>query len=104
MNNIDFTNFVVIFPTIAAGILGWFLNRWISAQDKKNDKVEHHALELSNIKMNVEQIRDIVNRIEASIERMESKRERHAEDFIKVKSQVEAAWRAIDRLQANGRA
>lgn len=104
MNEIDFTKFVILFPTIAAGLLGWFLNRWISNQDKKNEKVDSHAVELSSMKLTIEQIRDAVNRIEAAVERMEDKRERHQEEFIKVKSQVEAAWKAIDRLQTNGRA
>ena len=104
MENVDLTNFVILFPTIAAGLLGWFLNRWISAQDKKNDKVDKHAMELASIKSNVEQIRDIVNRIEAAVERLEDRREKNQEEFIKVKSSVEAAWRAIDRIQTNGRA
>lgn len=99
MDKIDLSQFVVLFPTLAAGLLGFFIRDWFASNKKKNDKVDDHVTELAKIKMTVETIRDTVNRIEASVERLEDKREKQTEDFIKVKSQVDAAWRAIDKIQ-----
>jgi len=99
MDQIDLSQFVIAFPMMAAGLLGWFLNRWISDNDKKNEKVSDHATELAMIKANVIQIRDAVNRIESTVKMLDEKRESHREEFIKVRSQVDAAWRAIDKIQ-----
>lgn len=95
----DLTDIVKLFPALAAGIIAWFLSRWIQNNDKKNEDIDDHKTEFATIRASLEAIRDTVNRIEASVERLEDKREKHQEEFYKVRSQVDAAWKAIDRLQ-----
>jgi hypothetical protein len=99
LSKIDLSEFVIAFPIMAAGVLGFFLSRWFQDNDRKNDKVTDHVTELATIKMTVIQIRDTVGRIEATVKMLDEKRESHREEFIKVRSQVDAAWKAIDKIQ-----
>lgn len=98
MDKINLTDAVVLFPTIAAGIIGFFVNRWITHNDKNNDKVVGHEKELVSMKSTLDTVRDSLVRIEGAIERLESKREGQREEFIKLKSSVEAAWKTIDKI------
>ena len=84
----------------AGALILWFAQRFIHTNDKKNEQLDGVMQELSIVKIHLEQIRDAVARIEGSQERTEARREREREDFIRVKAQVDAAWKAIDTIKS----
>lgn len=99
---IDPSSIVTMLGSGSAGaLILWFAQRFINKNDKKHDEVDEHRISLATLKMDLDVIKQTLARIEAAVDRLEDRREKHREEFLKVKSSVDAAWRAIDNMKGH---
>lgn len=85
----------------AGALILWFAQRFINNNDKKNEQVDEHKISLATLKLDLDVIKQTLARIEGSVDRLEDRREKQREEFIKVKSSLDAAWRAIDSMKGH---
>lgn len=82
----------VLVQAIPAPALVVIAGIWMREKLTKIDK-------LTDVISKLDSINEKLVRLESNVERLENKREVEREEFIHVKSKVDAAWRAIDKLQ-----